>query len=126
MLCRAIREAGAWLTKRPCGIGAQAVRDIGGRTVQALDLYKVSDPVAYSNALWPILGDMLSLPQSNDCSGLGAVLQVAGKIMGSDEQLSDHPGHDNCVLDAVDARIWAPDQKISGGHRRHRAYILRR
>jgi tetratricopeptide (TPR) repeat protein len=81
-------------------------RDMGTDMLQALRLYKVSDPIAYSNALWPILGDMASLPRSNDWSGLGAVLQMAGNIMGSDEQLMDKPGRNNYVLDDINARIW--------------------
>jgi len=82
-------------------------RDIGADMLQALRLYKVSDPIAYSNALWPILGAMVSLPRSNDWSGLGAVLQMAGSVMGSDEQLIDQSGRNNYVLDDINARIWA-------------------
>lgn len=82
-------------------------RELGADVLQALRLYKASDPIAYSNAIWPILGDMALLPRSNDWSGLGALLQMAGSIMGSDEQLSDRPGHNNHVLDDIDARLWA-------------------
>ena len=88
-------------------MGAMVSRGMGADILQALRLYKVSDPVAYSDALWPILGAVASLPSSNDWSGLGAVLQMAGRVMGSDEQLMDHPGRNNYVLDDISARIWA-------------------
>jgi tetratricopeptide (TPR) repeat protein len=80
---------------------------MGDDLLQALRLYKVSDPVEYSNALWPILDYIVSMQGSNDWSGLGAVLEMAGKVMGSDEQLMDRPGHNNYVLDDITARIWA-------------------
>jgi tetratricopeptide (TPR) repeat protein len=82
-------------------------RDMGSDMLQALRIYKASDPIAYSNALWPILGAMVTLPRSNDWSGIGAVLQMAGSVMGSDEQLSDKPRHNNYALDDINARIWA-------------------
>ena len=88
-------------------MGGMVSREMGADILQALRLYKVSDPVACSNALWPILDAMASLPSSNDWSGLGAVLQMAGSVMGSDEQLMDHPGHNSYVLDDISARIWA-------------------
>lgn len=81
-------------------------KETGADLLQALRLYKVSDPIAYSNALWPILSAMASLPKSNDWSGLGAVLQMAARVTGSDEQLMDKPGHNDYVLDDIDARIW--------------------
>jgi hypothetical protein len=79
---------------------------MGSDLLQALRLYKVSDPVQYSNALWPILDYIVSMQRSNDWSGLGAVLEMAGKVMGSDEQLMDQPGHNNYVLDDITARVW--------------------
>lgn len=82
-------------------------QEMGANLVQALRLYKASDPIAYSNALWPILGELASLRASNDWSGLGAVLQMAAKTMGSDDQLIDQPGHNNYVLDDITARVWA-------------------
>src|SRR6185312_13098993 len=39
---------------------------MGDDLVQSLRLYKASDPIAYSNALWPILGALAALPRSND------------------------------------------------------------
>jgi Domain of unknown function (DUF4034) len=75
--------------------------------LQALRLYKVSDPIAYSNALWPILGNVVLLSGSNDWSGIGALLQMTAQVMGSDEQLTDnHPGHNNYVLDELTAMQW--------------------
>jgi tetratricopeptide (TPR) repeat protein len=80
---------------------------MGDDLAQSLRLYKASDPIAYSNALWPLLGTLAALPRSNDWSGLGAVLQMAAHTMGSDDQLVDHPGHNNYVLDDITARVWA-------------------
>ncbi len=82
-------------------------RQLGPDVLEALQIYKVSDPNAYSDAIWPILGGMLSLSGSNDWSGLSALLQMAGHVMGSDEQIMDRlPGHNNYVLDDIDARIF--------------------
>ena len=82
-------------------------QQMGDDLLQALRLDKASDPIAYGNALWPILGRMVSLGGSNDWSGLGALLQMAGHVMGSDEQLMDRrPGHNSYVLDDIDARIF--------------------
>jgi hypothetical protein len=81
---------------------------MGDDLLQALRLYKTSDPVAYNSAIWPILGKMVSLPWSNNWSGLGAVLQMAARITGSDEQLMDkNPGHNDYVLDEITARVWS-------------------
>jgi hypothetical protein len=82
-------------------------REMGADLVQALRLYKTSNPVAYSNALWFILGELAALPRSNDWSGLGAVLQMAAHTMGSDDQLVDQPEHNNYVLDDTTAGVWA-------------------
>jgi len=106
MNCQSLEGAGSTGCMQT-QMSSMVSRDTGADVLQALRLYKVSDPVAYSNALWPILGAMVSLPRSNDWSGLGAVLQMAGSVTGSDEQLSDRPGHNNYVLDDIDARIWA-------------------
>jgi L-fucose mutarotase/ribose pyranase (RbsD/FucU family) len=81
-------------------------QQMGPDMLQALHVYKVSDPIAYSDALWPILGRMVALSRSNDWSGLGALLQMAAQVMGSDEQLMDRPGRNNYVLDDITARVW--------------------
>jgi Domain of unknown function (DUF4034) len=71
---------------------------------KGLDLYKFSDPVQYSAALWPILGGMLS--SGGDSTSFNTVLQMAADAMGSDNQLIHEPGHNNYVLDDMTARIW--------------------
>ena len=72
---------------------------------EALNLYKHTDPVQYSNALWPILNDMLSTP--GDSTATGTLLQLAADAMGSDNQLIHEPGHNNYVLDDITARVWS-------------------
>ena len=78
---------------------------VGDGLVKALKLYKVSDPIAFSNAVWPVLGAMATTPGSGS-SAFGATLQVAASIMGSDNQLSDEPGHNSYVLDDITAQVW--------------------
>ncbi len=78
---------------------------VGDGVMKALKLYKVSDPIAFSNAVWPILSAMASTPGSGSLA-FGATLQVAASIMGSDNQLSDEPGHNSYVLDDVTAQVW--------------------
>jgi tetratricopeptide (TPR) repeat protein len=73
--------------------------------LKALKLYKVSDPIEYSNAVWPILRYMNSC--GCESTALGAVLQTAASIMGSDNRIVDEPGHNNYVLDDVTAQVWA-------------------
>jgi tetratricopeptide (TPR) repeat protein len=72
---------------------------------EALNLYKHMDPVQFSNALWPILNDMLSTP--GDSTATSTVLQLAADAMGSDNQLIHEPGHNNYVLDNITARVWS-------------------
>lgn len=79
---------------------------LGKHMLQALALYKVSDPIAFDNALWPILRSAASTPDSNGWAGLGALLQLAGRAMHSNSELTDHSAHNNYVLDDVNARIW--------------------
>ena len=73
----------------------------------ALNLYKVSDPIQFSAAVWPILETI----SCNRCIGspaaVGGVLQVAAGIMGSDNRMMDEPTHNSYVLDDITARVWA-------------------
>jgi len=71
---------------------------------KALGLYKFTDPVEFSNALWPILDDMIDTPGNS--ASTNTILQLAADAMGSDNQLIHEPGHNNYVLDAITARIW--------------------
>jgi tetratricopeptide (TPR) repeat protein len=71
----------------------------------ALGLYKHSDPIQFSNALWPILGDMVDT--RGDSTSINTVLQLAADAMGSDTQLIHESGHNSYVIDDVAARIWA-------------------
>ncbi|MGC1520086.1 MAG: DUF4034 domain-containing protein [Steroidobacteraceae bacterium] len=78
--------------------------DLADGMLKALKLYKVSDPIEFSNALWPILGYMNSC--GCEATALGAVLQTAAGIMGSDNRILDEPGHNNYVLDDITAQVW--------------------
>jgi L-fucose mutarotase/ribose pyranase (RbsD/FucU family) len=73
--------------------------------LKSLRLYKVSDPIEFNDAVWPILRFM------NTCgcesTALGAVLQTAASIMGSDNRMVDESGHNNYVLDDIIAQVWA-------------------
>ena len=72
---------------------------------KAFSVYKHTDPIEFSTALWPILGDMITTP--GDSTVISTVLQLAGDAMGSDNQLIHKPGHNNYVLDDITARIWS-------------------
>jgi hypothetical protein len=73
--------------------------------VKGLSVYEHTDPIQFSNALWPILGDMVST--QGDSTSINTVLQLAADAMGSDNQLIHEPGHNNYVLDEITARVWA-------------------
>jgi tetratricopeptide (TPR) repeat protein len=81
-------------------------QDVKDGIVQALNLYKVSDPVAFSNAIWPVFSDIAAIPGSSS-AGFGEMLQTAATIMGSDNRLANASGHNSYVLDDVTAQIWA-------------------
>jgi hypothetical protein len=74
---------------------------------KALNLYKVSDPIEFSTALWPLLGTMACGRCIGSPAAVGGVLQMAASIMGSDNQMMDKPTHNSYVLDDVTARVWA-------------------
>jgi len=72
---------------------------------QTLGLYKSTDPVEYSNALWPILNDMIGTPGQSTATN--SILQLLADTMGSDNQLIHEPGHNNYVLDDITAKLWS-------------------
>jgi tetratricopeptide (TPR) repeat protein len=72
---------------------------------KALGVYKHTDPIQFSNALWPILGDMVGT--QGDSTSINTVLQLAADAMGSDNQLIHESGHNNYVLDDITARVWS-------------------
>jgi tetratricopeptide (TPR) repeat protein len=72
---------------------------------KAFGVYKHTDSIQFSTALWPILGDMISTP--GDSTVTTTVLQLAGDAMGSDNQLIHESGHNNYVLDDITARVWS-------------------
>ncbi len=72
---------------------------------KALSIYKHTDPVQFSNALWPILGDMVGT--QGDSTSINTILQLAADAMGSDNQLIHESGHNNYVLDDITARVWS-------------------
>lgn len=87
-------------------IDSQMNRSVtGGLTdgvTKALGLYKHVDPIQYSNALWPILNDMVRTPGTSTTS----VMQLAADAMGSDSQLVHNSKNNNYVLDDVTAWVW--------------------
>jgi tetratricopeptide (TPR) repeat protein len=72
---------------------------------KALSVYKRSDPIQFSNALWPILDEMVGT--QGESTSINTVLQLAADAMGSDNQLIHESGHNNYVLDDITARVWA-------------------
>lgn len=72
---------------------------------QAMNVYKVSDPVEFSNALWPILGGMVDIAGASD--SIGTVLQAAANATGSNTQLIHEAARNNYVVDDVTAQVWA-------------------
>ncbi len=80
-------------------------RSVSDGVTKAASIYKSSDPIQYSNALWPILRQMVDTP--NGATILSPLLQVVAESMGSDNQLIHESGHNNFVLDDITARIWA-------------------
>jgi hypothetical protein len=73
----------------------------------ALSLYKVSDPVQFSTAVWPVLETISCNPCIGSPAIGGRVLQEAASVMGSDNRIMDEPTHNSYVLDDVTARVWA-------------------
>jgi tetratricopeptide (TPR) repeat protein len=72
---------------------------------KGLSVYKHTDPIQFSSALWPILDGMVGT--QGDSTSINTVLQLAADAMGSDNQLIHEPGHNNYVLDDITARIWS-------------------
>ena len=81
--------------------------DLADGLGKALNLYKVTDPMQFSAALWPLLEKMACNRCYGSPAAVGGVLQIAASIMGSDNQLMDQPGHNSYVLDDITARVWA-------------------
>ena len=72
---------------------------------KGLSVYKYTDPIQFSSALWPILDDMVGT--QGDSTSINTVLQLAADAMGSDNQLIHEPGHNNYVLDDITAQVWS-------------------
>jgi tetratricopeptide (TPR) repeat protein len=87
---------------------------------QALELYKASDPIQFSTALWPLLGTMACGPCIGSPAAVGGVLQMAASVMGSDNQMMDNPTHNSYVLDDVTARVWAQMDNPSNADKKFR------
>jgi tetratricopeptide (TPR) repeat protein len=73
----------------------------------ALNLYKTSDPIQFSTAVWPLLETMSCERCIGSPAAVGGVLQVAASVMGSDNRMMDTPTHNSYVLDDITARVWA-------------------
>lgn len=74
---------------------------------KALSVYKSSDPIQFSNAVWPILGDIVSDERGPPSASVTTVLELTAEAMGSDTQLIRQAGHNNYVIDDITARVWA-------------------
>jgi tetratricopeptide (TPR) repeat protein len=75
------------------------------KLAQAMNLYKVSDPVEFSNALWPILGGMVDIAGASD--SIATALQAAANATGSNTQLIHEAGRNNYMVDDLTAQVWA-------------------
>jgi len=73
---------------------------------KALNLYKATDPAEFSAAVWPVLKEIAS-NSGPSSSGVDTLLQKAAAVMGTDNRISDQPGHNSYVIDDVTARVWA-------------------
>jgi len=84
-------------------------RQVGDTTAdgvtKALALYKFMDRVQFSNALRPILGEMVNTQGDNQ--SISSLLQLAADAMGSNNELIQNEKHNNYVIDEVTARVWA-------------------
>lgn len=86
----------------------------------ALNLYKVSDPIQFSTAVWPILEKI----SCNECIGSprigGAVLQQVASVMGSDNRIMDEPVRNSYMLDDITARVWAKMENPANADKKFR------
>jgi tetratricopeptide (TPR) repeat protein len=120
---------------RSCGAGRGATRErcVKERTdrtvrpgldkgmLQALNLYKVSDPIQFSTALWPLLETMACAPCVGSPAAVGGVLQMAASIMGSDNRMMDDPTtHNSYVLDDITARVWTQMDNLANADKKFR------
>ena len=80
-------------------------KEVKAGVLEALNLYKVSDPIRFSEAIWPILSTMAN-SEGGKTSDFGEMLQTAATIMGSDTRLTHASGHNNYMLDDVTAQVW--------------------
>ena len=87
--------------------------------LKALNLYKSSDPIQYSRAVWPILGSMASSANGGS-SGFNGVLQMAASVMGSDNRIMDETGHNSYVLDDITAHVWADIGNSANADKKYR------
>lgn len=74
---------------------------------KALSIYKDCDPIQFSIALWPILGDIVGGESGPPSGPATTILEMTAAAMGSDTQLIHPPGHNNYVIDDITARVWA-------------------
>jgi hypothetical protein len=79
--------------------------DVADSIAKALKLYRDCDPVQYSNALWPILGELEETQGETD--SINMVLQLAAETMRSNNELIHESGHNSYVIDDITARLWA-------------------
>ncbi|HTW75626.1 MAG TPA: hypothetical protein VMD56_11970 [Steroidobacteraceae bacterium] len=75
--------------------------------LQALRLYRTSDPIQFSAAVWPLLGEMACNRCYGSAAAVSGVLQAAASIMGSDTRMMDKPTHNSYMLDDITARVWS-------------------
>jgi len=78
---------------------------LSGAVAKSASIYRSSEPIQYSNALWPILGQIVNMRQGADF--MSPMVQQLASAMGSDVQLIHGPKANNFVIDDITARIWA-------------------
>jgi len=84
-----------------------ALGGLKGNVTEALSIYKSCDPIQFGNAVWPILGDMVSGESGPPSGPLTTILEMTATAMGSDTQLIHQPGRNSYVIDDITARVWA-------------------
>ena len=94
-------------------------KEVGDGIIKALNLYKVSDPIRFSQAIWPVLSSIAASPGSS-ATGFGEMVQTAATIMGSDTRLTHAPGHNSYVLDDVTGQVWAQQSYLENADQKYR------
>lgn len=99
--------------------GQGTPEEVNDGVIKALNLYKTSDPIRFSEAIWPVLSSIAASPGST-ATGFGEMVQAAASITGSDTGLNHAQGHNNYVLDDVTAQVWAQQSYLENADQKYR------